>query len=192
MLFMLLVPTQENTKNAQKISIQLEQQLARIAGGETAALEELYLLTQSAVYGFALSFLRNHQSAEDIMQDTYVTIYEKAALYRPKGKPMAWILTITRNLCLMRLRKKDTLPLDEVTLPPANDNFTQNSLDRLVLQAALTLLSPEERQIVMLHSLCAMKHREIAQMMRLPLGTVLAKYRRALLKLKNHIKEEAP
>jgi len=81
----------------------------------TGALEALYERTKAAVYGLALSILRNPQDAEDVMQDTYIRIIRSAGRYRSQGKPMAFILTITRNLALDRIRAgtSDPLPLEE-------------------------------------------------------------------------------
>jgi len=56
------------------------------------------------VYGLALSYLKNGAEAEDVAQDTFVKVWAAAPSYRPQGKPMAWLLTIARNLALGRLR----------------------------------------------------------------------------------------
>ena len=103
---------------------------------------------------------------------------------------MAWILTIVRNLSLMKLRERQRV----TTLPPEDWDIPDTSLEpddnSLLVGALLNRLSDEERQIVMLHSLTALKHREIAALLDLPLSTVLSKYRRALEKLKTSMKEE--
>ena len=73
--------------------------ILRIARGDTAALETLYRQTSASIYGFALSILRDPTAAEDVMQDTYLTVWTKAGSYVPQGKPLAWVFTIARNLC---------------------------------------------------------------------------------------------
>ena len=65
-----------------------------------------------------------------------------------------------------------------------------SSEDRVVLEAALRLLTGEERRIVMLHAVAGLKHRETAELLELPLSTVLSKYRRALKKLKWGLEEK--
>ena len=85
---------------------ELEALLESIAQGDQDALAALYDHARGAVYGLALSYLKNGHDADDVAQDTFVRIWEKAALYRPQGSPMAWILTIARNLALMRLRER--------------------------------------------------------------------------------------
>lgn len=166
--------------------------LQQLAQGDREALAAFYAQTRSAVYGFALSILKNPQKAEDVMQDTYIRIVQAAESYSPQGKPMAWVFTIVRRLALMKLREdaKAPLPLEE-WLPAPEDSPAQASIERMALRAAFSILSDEERQIVMLHALTGMKHRELAETLQAPLSTVLSKYRRALNKLKNYLKEEA-
>lgn len=62
--------------------------ILRIAQGDTAALEVLYRQTSSSIYGFALSILRDPTAAEDVMQDTFVSVMQSAPGYQPSGKPM--------------------------------------------------------------------------------------------------------
>ena len=162
-----------------------ESLLLGVAAGDSHSLEELYHRTRTAVYGLVLSYLKHPQDAEDVTQDAFVRIWDTAASYRPQGKPMAWLLTVARNLALMRLRergKTQELTDEEWSALPARapDVTTE---DRHVLRAALSVLSEQERQVVMLHAVTGLKHREIAQLLELPLATVLSKYRRALKKL---------
>lgn len=168
-----------------------EQLLFQLADGNLDVMSALYTATSSAVYGFALSILKNATDAEDVMQETYLRIYKAAPTYRSMGKPMAWILTIVRNLALMKLRerKSEVLPEDyELSDHGTPQLATEN---RLVLRAALQQLTEEERQIVVLYAVSGMKHREIAALLELPLATVLSKYHRSLKKLKTIVKEGA-
>ena len=165
--------------------------ITRIAAGQRDALEQLYTQTRPAVYGFALSMVKNSHDAEDLLHDTYVQVWHGAPLYRPNGKPMAWLMTIVRNLAtdLFRRRSRsDDRPWEEVADSLAQiPALTQE--DRMTLQALLGALSDEERQIVTLHALSGLKHREIALLLQLPLPTVLSKYNRALKKLRLAWKE---
>lgn len=162
-----------------------------VAKGDTRAFSELYIRTHKSIYGFALSIVKNQQDAEDVMQDTYLKVDRAAGSYQPRGKPMAWLLTIARNLALERLRSRRDVPLEQEEdwhLWSAEDP-TQAQEDALVLEAAMELLGDEERQVVTLHALGGLKHREIAALLGLPLATVLSKYRRALMKLKHYLEE---
>ncbi len=166
-----------------------EQLLGQIALGSQQAFEELYRATDSAIYGYALSLTRNHHEAQDIMMDTYLKIRSAAHLYIPMGKPMAWILTITRNLAMSRLRTKGRqLPLEEIE-QVALPSFDRSSEENIVLEQALLRLDDTERQIVILHAVTGLKHREIAEMLQMPLATVLSKYARSLKKLKQMLQE---
>ncbi|MBS1401490.1 MAG: sigma-70 family RNA polymerase sigma factor [Oscillospiraceae bacterium] len=160
--------------------------ILRIAQGVPGALEQLYRQTASAVYGYALSILKDAAAAEDVMQDTFVNVLQSAASYRPCGKAMAWILTITRNLALMRLRRFENknVSFEEVYhAEDARDHFAQSE-NRMVLSSVLEKLSDDERQIVMLHAISGLKHREIAEVLGMPQATVISKYNRALGKLR--------
>ena len=191
LLFMAI--TAENQKSRTRKSDKgLDALLVHIADSDKEALSVLYHQTKSAVYGFALSILRNQPDAEDVMQDVYVKIYTSAKSYRSEGKPMAWILTIVRNQSLMLLREgKKTEPLSDERKDLADPHdFTGERNDRIMLEGALTILTDEERQIVLLYSVVGYKHREIAEFMNLPLSTVLSKYQRSQKKKKKHLKED--
>ena len=155
------------------------------------ALAEIYRLTSTAVYGFALSILKNSHDSEDVLHDCYIHLYSSAASYRSSGKPMAWILTITRNLCMSKLREKKRR--NEADIEDWSEYIeeigTLSTEERYVIRECMQVLSDEERQIVLLHALSGFKHREIASMMSLPLATVLSKYSRAVKKLQKRLSE---
>ena len=150
---------------------ELQQLLIHIAGGEREALAELYQRTRAAVYGLALSYLKNAQDAQDLTQDVYVQVWDCAEQYRSTGSPMGWLLTVCRNLCLMRLRREErhaALSEEEWNAIPAQE-CGLDADERALLQGALARLADEERRIVLLHAVTGMKHREIAALLELPL-----------------------
>ncbi len=161
---------------------ELESWIKAIGQGDRDALAALYHATSSAVYAYALSVLKDRGDAEDAMHDCYVSIRDCAKDYRPQGKPMAWIITITRNLCLKQIRQqKWTVPLTDVEyFIPGN----ADPADALMLRLCLRELSDEERQIVVLHAVAGLKHRQIGELLGLKTSTVLSKYHRALQKLR--------
>ena len=162
---------------------ELQQLLLHIAGGERDALAELYQRTRTAVYGLALSYLKNAHDAQDLTQDVYVRVWQ----YRPTGSPMGWLLAVCRSLCLMRLRREErhaALSEEEWDAIPARE-CGLDADERALLQGALASLGEEERRIVLLHAVTGMKHREIAALLELPLPTVLSKYHRALKKMRS-------
>lgn len=165
----------------------LENLLSSIAAGDKTALAEFYEITKTPVYGFVISIMKNKVEAEDIFQDVYVKIYENANTYKQKGKPMAWVFTIAKNLCYMRFRRqKDIVNLEDIQeLWVENENVE----DRIILEKAFTVITDEERQIIFLHVLSGMKHREIAKILDMPIATVLSKYHRAMKKLRKELEE---
>ena len=184
----MLIFSYEKTKQQETENTLLDTLLGRIAIGDTAALEALYRRTQTAVYSFALSVLKNAHDAEDVLHDCYVAVWDGAAQYRSQRKPMAWLITIAKNLCLGQLRaQRKTMEMPE-ELPFLSADAAGISVeDRTVLSACMQRLSDGERQIVTLHAVAGFKHREIAAILHMPLATVLSKYNRAIRKLKQHL-----
>lgn len=164
----------------------------RIGNNDMEAFEELYRKTERSVYAYALSFLKNHDDALDVTQDTYLKIRAAAHLYEPMGKPMSWVFTITRNLSMSKLRQKsrtDDMQVEDIE----NDrsfSYITNHEDKLVLEAALKILNDQERQVILLHAVSGLKHIEISKYLNIPLSTTLSKYHRGLKKLKKYLSEQ--
>ena len=159
--------------------------IQKIAQSDKTALATLYERYREAVFGFALSYLRDREMAEDAMQETFLQVWSAAPRYIIHGqRPMTWLLGIAKNVSRSMKRKQLTL-LDENApeIPEELDRFLEVE-NRMVTRAVLANLSEEDRQIVMLHAVAGLKHREIAEMLELPLSTVLSKYNRSLKKLK--------
>ena len=136
--------------------------------------------------------MKNTQDAEDVLHDCYLAVYSAAASYHSSGKPLAWILTITRNLCLQRLRSQQRTAYlsEEEWLNLTEGANVVSTEDRLILRECLYTLTDEERQVIVLHAVSGFRHREIAQLLELPLSTVLSKYNRAVKKLRKRLREE--
>ncbi len=169
----------------------LDDLLRDVSSGSTDALAKLYEQTRVGVYAFALSIVRNSMDAEDVLQDCYVQIFRNAASYSSQQKPMAWILTIARNLCFKRLKERSRMAqLNVEDWDPLLSSDMLDTDDRIVLEGCLKLLSDEERQIVVLHAVSGFKHRQTAELLNIPLSTVLSKYHRAIKKLKASLQRE--
>ena len=168
-----------------------ERLFQRIGQDDMAAFEELYILTEKTIYAYALSIVRHHEDARDIVSDTFLKIRSAAHLYKPMGKPLAWMFTITRNLAMDRLRHHARYHDGDFSELEFQDEFSfvENTGDRMVLETVLTRLTEEERRIVMLHAVSGLKHREIASSLNIPLSTVLSKYKRSLKKLRTYLAE---
>jgi len=134
---------------------------------------------------------KNSSLAEDIVQETFLKFWQSRS-YEDTGKEMAYLYTIARNLCMDRLRQQrrfTDLPLEEQT--PCISSAELPVAERIVLEATLSTLTDAQRQIVTLHAVGGLKHREIASLLNMPLGTVLSHYRRALKRLRQSLEQEA-
>lgn len=161
----------------------------KIAAGEKYAFCELYEKTGNMIFSYALSLLRNREDAEDAMQETYLKIRSAAHLYHPMGKPMAWIFTIARNVCLMKLRQQKHylgVSIEEIK-EDCGCSQIKDREDRIVLETAFQILSKEECQVIVLYAVSGMKHREISEILNLPISTVLSRYNRGIKKLRKEL-----
>lgn len=193
MLLFTFVYEDKPEDHRKKIEID-EELFLRLAKEDMSALDELYSLTERTMYAYAVSLTKDHQTSLDLIQDTYVKILSSAHLYKPMGKPLAWMFTIARNLHYSNIKKeKRSIRMKpEDVLDDKRFSYITEMDDRVVLEGVLSLLTEEEREIVMLHAVSGMKHREIAEGLGLKLSTTLSKYNRALKKLRNYLKERRP
>ncbi len=190
MLLTFLVGLADSPKSSPTNKPPDESLLHKIGKGDQEAFALLYQQTERALYSYVLSLTKNHHDSLDIMQDTYMKIRASAHLYKPMGKPMAWIFTIARNLTMTHFREAKRYSDDDHDMEDdLSFSYVTDVTDRLVLQTAMETLSEEERQIVLLFAVNGYKHREIAESLDIPLSTVLSKYRRALAKLKKALTE---
>jgi RNA polymerase sigma factor (sigma-70 family) len=193
MILFTMVMDQEDSNQHKYRKINIDELIFRkIADNDMVAFEELYHLTERSVYAFALSILKNHEDAMDVLQETYMRIRGAAHLYKPMGKPLAWVFTITRNLAMSKLRtynKTITIPTEDLE-DNLSYSYVTDSEDKFILKTALKILDLEEREIILLHAISGFKHREISEYLGISLGTVLSKYQRGLSKLRKHLKEQ--
>lgn len=192
MILFTMVINNFKVENDKKGSLEIDESLfTRIGQEDQEALTSLYTLTHRLIYTYALSIIKNHDDALDIVQDTFIKIRSAAHLYEPMGKPLAWMFTIARHIALNIIRKNSrSLAYNQDALENNSSfSYVEDPEDKMVLQMALKILSEEERQIILLHSVAGFKHREISEVTGLPLGTVLSKYNRGLKKLRTALKK---
>ena len=191
---LMLLTAQTTQQHGVEERRELDELLSGVAAGNREALAQLYRRTRTAVYGLALSYVKNAHDAQDVTQDTFVRVWDSAYQYKPQGSPMGWLLAVARNLALMKLRqgsRQEQLEDEEWDAIPAESPAVTPE-DRQVLQQAMAALTDEERQVVMLHAVTGLKHREIAHLLEMPLATVLSKYHRALKKLRVQLEGDDP
>ena len=163
----------------------------RVARGDRSALEAVYEGLKSQVYGLALAVLKNRCDAEDVMQNAFLRVWDAAPQYRGGTDAKAWIMKITRNLALEKCRKlsrmTDIAPVEDVL---EGEDQILPALDRIVLRRMLTLLDRDQRQIVMLYSVCGYSQKEIAGILGRPYATVRWKFSSAMKKLQAMMEKE--
>lgn len=176
--------------------------LARIARADEGALEELYALTAPRVLGLAMKILRDRGSAEETTLDVYAQVWNAAGSFElERGRPMTWILGLTRNRALDRLRSRarveersafdlDEEPVDQSPGPDEASTWKERSRS---VRRALGQLEAEPRALIAAAFFGGFTHREIAARFDMPLGTVKTKIRRGLLHLRDKLaaREEA-
>ena len=171
---------------------EINAQLNRIAEGSETAFENLYNGVKGGVYSFAYSYMKNREDAEDIVQTVFLKIKKNIDKFDGKSG-LPWILQITKNTALGELRSRKVYD-NFVELNLGKDeavSIDENDFDSPVTSAMRKYLSEEEQRIIILHVIGGYKHKEIANLLDMPTGSVTSKYKRAVDKLKNHLKKEA-
>jgi RNA polymerase sigma factor (sigma-70 family) len=171
--------------------------LDRIAVRDEAALKALYEHASSKLYGLAVRVVGNREWAEDVLQEAFMTIWRAAADYRASlSPPMAWLGLIVRSRGLDFLRRRTadrsgmTQELDEVladTLEgdaPNPMDTTHASQQAWALHQCMARLDQRQREVVSLAYLRDLSHSELAEQLKLPLGTVKTWIRRGLEQLR--------
>jgi RNA polymerase sigma-70 factor, ECF subfamily len=171
--------------------------LERMARGDHEALAELYDRHGRLVYSLALRILRDQSDAEDIVQEVFSQAWRQAVRYdRSRGKPVAWLLNLTRSRAIDRLRGRRARPdaaaadpaaLDLADLSQPVDEQIALSHQAARIRTAVGELSVLQRVAIELAFYEGLTHVEIADRLELPLGTVKTRIRQGLLKLRERL-----
>jgi RNA polymerase sigma-70 factor, ECF subfamily len=166
------------------------------AGASTAGptFEEVFLPHLDAAYNLARWLLRNDQDAEDCVQEAYLRAYRAFPRFRG-GDGKAWLMTIVRNVCYTAIRKlrshETPEEFNEEIHGPQDDGVNTEEFRRRAnaetLKLGLDRLSPEFREIIVLHDLQGHAYKEIANIVGIPIGTVMSRLARARDKLRTEI-----
>lgn len=161
-----------------------------LQNGNMSVFDNIYYETKSIVYYTILSILKDSNISEDIMQETYLKALEKIHSYKPKASFKSWIVTIARNLALNEYNKrKRELNVDSQTDEYMFGSVENNSEKELIVKEILLKLKDTEREVVLLHVVGDLKHREISDLLGIPLGTVTWTYNQAIKKLKDELEK---
>ena len=170
---------------------ELDQKMLRLQQGDETAFAEIYEETKRGLFAFILSICRNYHTAEDMMQTTYIRLRTTISSYKAGSNALAWLYTIAKNLTLNELAREKR----ETTTSFEDDSavygsYKINEEGSPLIAVMNKVLSESERQIVTLHVIAGFKHREIAEMLDKPIGTVLWAYNNALAKMKKALEKE--
>ena len=172
--------------------------MARVAQRDPLAFQELYDLYSGIVYSVAYDLLQNEAEASDIVQDVFLKIWNASELYNPVlGKVVSWIVTITRHRSLNLIRSGQRRArayqasageqsLTSGAVPGSAEVLLRTETAQAV-QNALSALPPEQREAISISFLLGLTHEETAARLGEPLGTVKARIRRGLARMKEQL-----
>lgn len=166
--------------------------MLRMQQGDEQAFEEIYNETRRGLFAFVLSICKNYHTAEDMLQTAYIRLRTTVASYRAGGNAYAWLYTIAKNATLNeinRAKRETSVDVDE-DVSVFGSYQMDESVDTSVTTVMNRVLNDYERQVVTLHAVTGFKHREIAEMLEKPLGSILWTYNNALGKLKRAMEKE--
>lgn len=168
-----------------------------MAGGDGAALADLYDRHGRSVYGMAARILGDPGEAEDLTQDVFTLAWKNAARYDPaRGAVAAWLLVTTRTRAIDRIRARRSRPQSGAddddgrkmaNIPdasPSVDVIVASSQDAARVRDALAVLPPDQRDALDLAYFQGLSHSEIADRTGIPLGTIKTRIRTGLQRLR--------
>lgn len=167
----------------------------RSAGGDHDAFARLYDATADRAYGVALRVLRDGARAEEVVQEAYLQVWQRASRFDPvRGSAMSWILTIvhhgavTRVRAVQRRRGREAAYHGATRSAPEAGDETFEAVCRLhdaaTVHAALVALTPTQRTVIELAYFEALTYREVAARLGIPAGTAKTRIRAGLHRLR--------
>ncbi len=178
-------------------SILMADFLQRIAErGDVEAFRKLFQSYAPRVKSYMMRQGADSNTAEELAQETMLTVWRKAALYSgEKGSATTWIFTIARNLRIDRLRREMTwvaLPEghnEEASSDALPDEVLSEQERKVRVQKALSVLPTDQLEVVSLSYIEGLSHSEIAERLGLPLGTVKSRMRLAYQKIRELVED---
>jgi len=168
----------------------------RIKEGDREAFMTVTSLYQKKVFLLAFSFFRNKEDAMDIVQETFLRLYQKVYMFKRGKNFQSWLLQIAKNLCVDYYRKnygknrewQGEKPVDEMNLPVQNeaDPFISSDL-KGIFSSCIKKLASRQRMIFVMKHYNQLKYREIAQILDISLGTAKSLHFKAVQNLRGLI-----
>jgi RNA polymerase sigma-70 factor (ECF subfamily) len=191
----LFFATSVNEQEAQDRDIEL---LRQIAAGDRASFAEFYDRHSTLMFSVACKILNDTNEAEDVLQDTFMQIWEKASKFDSKlGKASSWAAILVRNKAIDRIRASqrrtrlaEEAGAEQATTAPITDTANENLYGHekaQMIQSAIGELPTEQRQAIELAYFSGLTQDQISKKLNEPLGTIKARIRRGLLKLRDQL-----
>jgi len=170
--------------------------------GKPGAFEAIVRAHQNRVYAFCARMLSDREEALDISQDVFLSAYRKLDTFRGDSSLSTWLLRIAANRCLNRIRQKKTIAARETPWPSMEndeneiefqpvapeehrpDRIIENTELGAILAETLDRLNPSTRWMVLLSDVEGFSHEEIAELAKVPVGTVKSRLHRARMTLR--------
>ncbi len=185
---------------------QFEKAVARMIQGDKTGLKEIYENYVGYIYRIIYEVLQNKENAEDVTSDFFIRLWEKAEQFKPGSGHRGYLAVMARNMAIDFIRKHRREELtalmqdlgagpeeegrdagiyqENTRFPNGASKVEEEVLGNITVNQALAALKPAERQIVSLKILGELTFKEIAECMKIPMGTVTWKYQSAMKKLR--------
>ena len=173
---------------------ELARALVQAGQGDRSAFRTVYEATSAKLFGVCLRILPDRQTAEDVLQDTYVTVWRKAASFdASRASPITWLVTIARNRAIDRLRSaapmRNAAPVEEAhdlaDAGPLASETVEQADEATRLNRCLETLEDKARAVIRTAFFEGATYDELAKRENVPLGTMKSWRRRGLLRLRS-------
>lgn len=180
-----------------RIQIAEEDLVTMLTGRDTDGMEILYDNYSAALYGVIHRIIQNEEIAEDVMQETFLKIWNNFTAYdAAKGRLFTWMVNIARNMAIDKVRSKEFYQqqknrdiADTVSFVDFSNQTTYNP-ETIGLKEMVRKLEPEYRQIIDLLFFGGYTQSEAADKLNIPLGTVKTRSRAAIMKLRQYFEKD--
>lgn len=177
---------------------ELSDLLAGVAAGDRRALASVYDRTSAKLFGVCVRITRDHSAAEDILQQVYIKVWDKAERFeRELASPITWLCAIARNTAIDWVRKHAAAPPLPFDPDTTHDSEAMSALEalsehesRTAIFDCLEALPPNQQKAIRLAFFDGSSHSELAHILKVPLGTTKSWIRRGLLQLRGCLQND--
>jgi RNA polymerase sigma-70 factor, ECF subfamily len=187
---------------AEQIRLSDEDLMGKFQSGDNTAFDELVRRYKQPLANFVFRYLSSYDDSLDIVQDTFIRVYQNKDNYKTIAKFSTWLYTIASNLAKTHLRRSKRFKLFsgnifktkdeeyEVEYPdtdPTPEENTDKNLRAELVQKSLNKLAEHYREVVILRDIMELSYEEISKITKLPEGTVKSRINRGRLILKGYL-----